>query len=282
MRWFIFSLLTVFFLSGCLLLPTERTRYYGKKYGFERQELKGTDFTHVVYFSHPNPQSETLHVYLEGDGRPWATRFQIAEDPTGWRPLMLQLMVLDHQPGLYLGRPCYDGFVKEKTCQPALWTSARHSKTVVDSMAAVLSRFIARHPVQHLEFFGHSGGGALAMLLAAKFPQTETVVTVAGNLDIDAWTKYHHYSRLLLSLNPAKQPALSPSIQQLHLLAGRDKVIPPKLVKPWIARQPQAQSCVISTFTHLCCWKKIWPSVVKFGTKAFPGCSQLNAEAGVL
>lgn len=271
------SLIPVFvvLLSGCVLLPTERTRYFATQYDFERQELKGTDFTHVVYFTRQTSPAETLHVYLEGDGLPWATRFTVAGDPTGWQPLMLQLMALDDKPSLYLGRPCYDGFAQETSCHPSLWTSARYSGTVVDSMVAVLSRIVIRQGIKHLRFFGHSGGGALAMLLAAKFPQTRSVVTVAGNLDTDAWTKLHRYSRLSLSMNPAHQPPLDSSIQQLHLLAGRDKNIPPRLVQHGISRQRDAQVCLIPTFSHRCCWNRIWTAVARFGTHQFLGCGHL-------
>ncbi|CAL1241117.1 protein of unknown function [Candidatus Methylocalor cossyra] len=47
------------------------------------------------------PAPSTLHVYLEGDGRPWQTRWHIAEDPTPREPVMLRLMARDHQAALY-------------------------------------------------------------------------------------------------------------------------------------------------------------------------------------
>jgi pimeloyl-ACP methyl ester carboxylesterase len=52
---------------------------------------------------------------------------------------------------------------------------------------------------------GHSGG-ALAILLAARVPQVVAVVTIAGNLDTDVWTKLHGYLRLQGSLNPIAAP----------------------------------------------------------------------------
>ena len=70
-------------------------------------------------------------------------------------------------------------------------------------MAAALSDILQRRPYQGLVLIGYSGGGVLAMLLAEQFPATQAVVTVAGNLDTDAWAIEHGYSPLRGSLNPA-------------------------------------------------------------------------------
>ena len=76
----------------------------------------------------------------------------------------------------------------------------------MSSMASALRRYLSRGDIDRLVWLGYSGGGTLAMLLAPRFDQTTDVVTVAANLDIDAWTDRHGYSRLSGSLNPARQP----------------------------------------------------------------------------
>ena len=50
-------------------------------------------------------------------------------------------------------------------------------------------------------FFGHSGGGALAVCWH-PLPETDAVATLQS--DIDAWTGHHGYSPLAGSLNPAE------------------------------------------------------------------------------
>ena len=110
---------------------------------------------------------------------------------------------------------------------------------------------------------GHSGGGALAMLLAYQLPDVTRVVTLAGNLDIEAWTQYHQYSPLYTSLNPGAQPLLRPEVNQWHLIGGVDRVIPAPLIKPVILRQPSARGFEFPGFGHGCCWESIWPDVLK-------------------
>ena len=53
---------------------------------------------------------------------------------------------------------------------------------------------------------GHSGGGTLAVLLAPRIEDVSGVVSIAANLDIDAWADHHNYDRLTGSLNPNSQP----------------------------------------------------------------------------
>ena len=154
--------------------------------------------------------SSTLHVYLEGDGTPWVYRVIVTPDPTPRRPLMLGLMSLDDAPSIYVGRPCYNGTSGASGCDDTLWTSARYSATVVDSMAKAIRVIARRGGYSALRLFGHSGGGTLALLLAPRLEGVLDVVTVAGNLDIEAWTRHHGYSPLRDSLNPASEPALAP------------------------------------------------------------------------
>ena len=48
-------------------------------------------------------------------------------------------------------------------------------------------RIVEAEDVDEIVWFGYSGGGALAVLLALRFPQSVAVITVAANLDIDGW-----------------------------------------------------------------------------------------------
>jgi len=142
---------------------------------------------------HGSQRSEplVLNVYLEGDGTPWRYRTIVMPDPTPRRPLMLELMSADPSWSLYLGRPCYNGTSRDAGCDNRLWTSARYSPQVVDSMASAIRVISERHDVDEIRLFGHSGGGALAVLLTEQLSNVKLIVTIAGNLDIDAWTDHH-------------------------------------------------------------------------------------------
>jgi pimeloyl-ACP methyl ester carboxylesterase len=250
-------------LASCAISPAGRIDQQARKYGFTPQEIQGEGFTHKVYHNSPVQSCGVLHVYLEGDGSPWIHGRYVSSDPTPRNPLMLRLMALDSAPSIYLGRPCYYGFADRPPCKPQYWTYGRYSHSILVSMAAVLRKFLVSGQYTGLVIFGHSGGGTLAMLLADRFAQTLAVITLAGNLDPQAWTTYHNYSALHTSLNPSQQAPLDPAIHQLHLVGARDSEIPPKLLHAAVARQKGAEIQIIPDFDHNCCWYALWPSVLK-------------------
>ena len=55
---------------------------------------------------------------------------------------------------------------------------------------------------KYLELVGYSGGGAIAVLVAARRSDVVGIRTVAGNLDTRAFCKYQHVSALDGSMNP--------------------------------------------------------------------------------
>ena len=258
-------------LVGCVSTPAQRIAQQAKAYGFVREVVSGDRFSHIVYLNNVTSHSKVLHVYLEGDGSPWLHGRIVAADPTPRNPVMLRLMALDEEPSLYLGRPCYHGLADDPPCKPEHWTHGRYSHTVLTSMATVLERLIYDGSYESLALFGYSGGGTLAMLLAERFPQTHTVVTLAGNLDPDAWTKLHGYSPLRSSLNPSRQLPLNPGIRQFHFAGGQDRNVPAEMIRTAVSHQHNAELTIFSQFNHSCCWEQLWPSVLKFiASGAYP------------
>ncbi len=261
----LFLCLLIPLLISCAISSGERIREIADNKHFSYRIEQSGGFSHAVFSNDKvTLASDALHVYLEGDGIPWRFRYVVSSDPTPRNPLMLDLMEKDPSSAIYVGRPCYNGFYNEPSCSSKLWTMARHSKPVVNSMAAVIERIRTERRVDKLHLYGHSGGGAMAMLLAARLKSVEVVVTLAGNLDLTAWTKYHGYTPLYGSVNPATQPFLDSSIQQLHLLGGKDKNIPVELVIDWIQLQANGLFYVFNDFTHNCCWAKAWSSVLSY------------------
>lgn len=199
-------LTSILFLVGCSSLAEEFARKAAER-GLKREVLTGARFQHVIYYK-PGSSSKTLHVYLDGDGIPWIAG-RPSDDPTPRNPLLLNLMALDSAPAVYLGRPCYHGARSIGSCASRFWLKDRYSEEVVVSLSAVISQLLQQGGYDNIAWFGHSGGGALAVLLAARFPQTLSVVTVAANLDLDAWAAYTGHNDLSGSLNPASLPPLS-------------------------------------------------------------------------
>lgn len=246
-------------LQACAT-SAQRVDRLAAEQGYRRVLLEGESFTHVAYLQGEPDPARALHVYLEGDGAPWlGGRF--AKYPTPRDPLMLKLMARDTAAAVYLGRPCYHGLQESKNCEAKWWTSHRYSEAVADSMAAALRNLAGeQHPVVLL---GHSGGGTLAMLMAERLSNVKTVVTLAGNLDIHAWTRKHNYPSLHGSLNPAERPPLPGHIRQLHLAGGRDRNVPAGFIQRVAASQPHtAEYRLFERYDHTCCWRDIWPAIL--------------------
>jgi pimeloyl-ACP methyl ester carboxylesterase len=233
-------------------------------YGFEQRVMVGAGFELRVFLNRrSDPVGDRLHVYIDGDGTPWLGPGRPAADPTPRNPLALRLMALDPKPAIYLGRPCYVETGGPEGCGPWHWTHGRYSAAVVESMHAVLRRLLAELPARQVVLIGFSGGGTLAMLLAARLRETVAVVTLGGNLDVAGWTRHHGYSPLVGSLDPASQPPLPKRIRQWHWVGARDRVVPPQLVVAAVSRQPQAAIEVLPNADHQCCWEELWPSLLQ-------------------
>jgi len=248
-------------LEGCAG-PAERFTARASALGFSAARVAGEGFAHVAYRpSGPRPDGgRVLHVYLDGDGTPWE-RGRPAPDPTPRKPLVLRLMALDRAPSVYLGRPCYHGLATTPPCVPALWTDARYSEAVVVSLAAAARQLLTMTGHAEVVWLGYSGGGTLAMLLAARMAETAGVVTVAANLDVDGWAELHGQSRLAGSLSPARLPPLPPRIYQRHYAGGRDRLVPPGIVAGGDI-SPEALK-VMPEYDHTCCWLELWPRVLE-------------------
>lgn len=219
-------------------------------------QVQGSRFLHKTVFM-PG-EGRSLHVYLEGDGRPWIHPRRVSLDPTPANPVMFSLFSLDDGPALYLGRPCY-WQVEDAACEPKWWTSHRYAEAVVDSLDRAIDHY--RGYVE-IRLFGYSGGGSLAMLLAARRADVTDLVTIAANLDIAAWTALHGYSPLRGSLNPAEMDPLPGRIRQHHFAASADKNVPPELIETAAKKQANAVITVVDGYNHACCWETIWPEVL--------------------
>jgi dienelactone hydrolase len=174
-------------------------------------------------------------------------------------------MSQDQQASVYLGRPCYHGFSQYFPCTTRLWTSHRFSPAVVDSMAAAITRVSSLFKAKQIVLIGYSGGGTLAMLLAERFSNILGVITIAANLDINAWTNHHGYPSLSGSLNPDLRPLLSERVWQLHLAGLLDENVPVSLISAFVKKQHSARLLVFDKYDHHCCWEEIWPSILALG-----------------
>jgi hypothetical protein len=254
----VLAILALALLSGCAT-PAERFAETAAGMGFEQSMVTGAGFRHVLFWKNRSRADAVLHVYIDGDGTPDIGGYPAA-DPTSRNPLMLRLLALDPGPAVLLGRPCYDGLADDPGCRPALWMDERYSEAVVASMAAALREILAQGPYRRVAWFGHSGGGSLAVLLAARVPETAAVITVAANLDVDAWAASRRARPLIGSLNPARQAALPAGIVQRHYAGAGDEVVPPEVTRKGLG--PGVSLTVVPDYDHRCCWETMWPAIL--------------------
>lgn len=264
------SCVLVGLLCGCVVSPSERAEGLARRAGASVSVVHGTVFDHIVVSRGFDPNSATLHIYFSGDGTPWIHRTQIASDPTPRDPVALRLMLEDPSPSIFLGRPCYSGTMDAPQCDGQLWTSARYSDAVVESMAIALSQLLAPSHASRVVLFGYSGGGVLAVLVANRVARIDTVVSVGANLDTHAWTALHGYSELDKSVNPSRE-TIRGSLSQIHLVGENDRNVPPSIVMMFAEGRPNVEVRVISGFDHHCCWVKAWPELLRtFEAPAHP------------
>jgi hypothetical protein len=258
----------ILFLTACSAVPTPEQRgqladTLASSQRWSAVNLPSGLFNLVAYLpTHPVPD-ERLTVYIEGDGFAWITSTQPSTDPTPRDPLALRLALA--QPdgnAAYLARPCQYVDAKASNCHRRYWTDARFALDVVNASDLALSQLKARFGAQKLTLVGYSGGGSIALLLAAHRNDVDQVVTVAGNLDHHAWTTHHRLKPLSESLNPVDNLPELQSILQIHFVGEMDINTTPELAQDFAQRFPVQQRPQIrpeANFDHHCCWVETWP-----------------------
>ncbi|MDV7888924.1 alpha/beta hydrolase [Pseudomonas aeruginosa] len=236
-------------LAGCQS-PREALQQLADEHGRQLEILPGQPFPLAMLAPQGAEKANRLRVYLEGDGRAWATATQPSLDPSPHNLLVARLAVDDPSPNAYLARPCQ--FVMAPACEPSLWTHQRFSQEVVTSLSQALDQLKQRYGNREFELVGYSGGAALALLLAAQRDDVALVQTLAGNLSPRLWAEMKGLSPLHGSLDPLDYRDHLASIPQRHLVGDADDIVPASLATTYLMRlHPYACSqVVISLATH--------------------------------
>ena len=263
------------FLALALLLPAcatvpapstarEEAQTLARSAGFAPLPLQGGGLTLAAWAK--NGTGADLVVYIEGDGHAWDDRRTPSQDPTPRDPLVLRLAALDPAPTLlYLARPCQYQPELPQGCDARLWTSARYGLPTVLALSQALDQAKAALGATRLHLVGYSGGGALAVLLAARRSDVADILTVAANLDTAAWTAHHNISPLTESLNPADSARSVAAIPQTHVAGAGDAVVPPFLCRRFLERMgqaPRARCLDLDGLDHRHGLEARWPDIL--------------------
>lgn len=259
-------------INGCsyqsAIVRIENADQQAKEYDWQRSVLETNSFELVSYVPTNTTEAKILTVYIEGDGFAWKNSHRASSDPTPHNPVALNL-ALKHPKGAaaYLARPCQYHIDLDNTslCSQSYWTNKRYSKEVVDASEKALTQLKERFGATQLILIGYSGGATIAALLAVQRNDVIQLITVAGNLNHQAWTTLHNLSPLTGSLNPSDYRDKLQTIPQIHFVGENDKNIPATLVQDFIATYDSGdftQVIVVPEQSHNCCWQDIWQSLI--------------------
>ena len=234
---------------------------------FKSTELKGGEFILQVYYRF-DQLGAPLSVYIEGDGKAWLNKNRASRNPSPRNPIGLKLAVRD--PGknvMYIARPCqYVSFEKNPQCDYTYWTNRRFAPEVIASVSAVIDLGKKKAKASKVNLIGYSGGGAVALLAAARRSDVTSIRTVAGNIDHRVWTKQHKVDSLNGSLNAADVADKVSAISQIHYVGERDKVIGRYVTESFIFKAG-SENCIqlkmVSGATHTKGWETLWPKLIR-------------------
>jgi hypothetical protein len=262
---FTIALLT---LTACVSIPSIEQRTSTSNQLAENQswhpEMIVTDSFDLMSYQPIQIMAATvLTVYIEGDGFAWRTRSVVSTDPTPINPIGLKF-ALNHPNGnaAYLARPCqYVGGNHARGCDKSYWTDKRFAEKVIAASNQAITALKKKFGATQLQLVGYSGGGAIAALLAARRDDVIRLMTVAGNIDHQAWINAKQLSPLTGSLNPTDYWRELSTIEQIHFTGGRDPIIGTFVAQSYKRHFSDDKNITIITlpnFDHHCCWVEQW------------------------
>jgi len=261
-------------LSGCAALDRDAHADALAEPAHLRRQLVNTGPFVLTAFSRISQPRKPLRVYIEGDGVAWLSRTEPALDPTPRKATGLALAAKDLAPNVvYLARPCqFTPMAMNPRCGIPYWTGKRFAADVVESMNAAVSHFAALTPGQPVELVGYSGGGAVAVLIAARRSDVVSIRTVAGNLDDEFVNRLHDVSPMPESEDAIDFARRVASIAQVHFSGAKDSVVPPSVALRFVnATGTQcAQVLIVSGLAHDSDWSQRWPTLLKIVPTCHP------------
>ncbi|PHS31637.1 MAG: alpha/beta hydrolase [Methylophaga sp.] len=256
-------------LTACVSIPkveerSDTANQLAAHFGWQSYIITTDSFNLMSYQARQFSPESILTIYIEGDGFAWRTRSIPSMDPTPINPVGLQL-ALNHPGGsnaVYLARPCqYVGGANAIACDKNDWTTGRFSEEVIAMSNQAVTALKAKFGASQLQLIGYSGGGAVAALIAARRSDVIRLISIAGNLDHQAWTKEKHLSPLTGSLNPVDYWRELTPIEQIHFIGGNDPIMGSFVAQSYQRHfngEGRIQIITLPDFDHHCCWAEQW------------------------
>lgn len=229
-------------------------------------------------FERVGADTDTVVVYIEGDGLNFLSRGQISADPTPLHPFALRLARLDPTDAvIYAARPCQ--YVRDvSSCTYPIWTDGRMGDDVIRRYDRFLDQIRVRHQqIKSFHLVGYSGGGGVAVLLAARRPDVMSIRTIAGNVDTEMFTRLHDLTPMSSSLNPADVADRVCRMPQIHYVGIDDTRVPIDIAQSYMRSMAlktgsEKLPCVhvvrVPHADHVDGWMSYWADTVR----TIPAC----------
>jgi hypothetical protein len=265
-RFFLQLLIFSAALQGCATSYVDAVRnaeHLSQEAGFTPQLVKGGDFW-ITTYQKISDTSQPINIYIEGDGKVFANRDFISDNPTPRELMFLKLALSDPRPNVvYLARPCqYTAVELNPTCSKQYWTDYRLSEETILAMNEAINSITKN---SRFNLIGFSGGGGAAVLIASKNTNVQNILTIAANLDTDAFADHHKRKLMSGSLNPIHYVDAVKNIPQLHLSGSKDTVVPPFIGKRFVDQIHTgcAKHKIISGAEHNANWNRHWQNIIQ-------------------
>lgn len=162
------------------------------------------------------------------------------------------------QPGQYTAAAASPG-------DSSWWSDRRFSNEVVNAMNEAIDSMLAESGGNKINLIGYSGGAAIAVLIASRRTDVNSLRSVAGNLDPEGVSRHHRVRPLMGSLNPMDIAGSLRGLPQRHFVGSKDAVIPPFVAQSFMKRAGSLygrEITIVEGANHVKRWREKWKSLL--------------------
>ena len=222
-----YCFLLALLLSGCAwITPNPK--------GFIDKKIETEYLTFSVWEKEGIELGKPLRVYLDGDGNPNPSEkiglYYAQQDPTN--------------NVIYMGRPCQ--WSKDKICKskPEIYKGQRFHPEIIREIEEVVLYLKNKYKAPEIELIGYDGGATVALNLATQM-NVKRVITIAGILDTNAYTRYNELPEMPDAQNPADKLSVLADVEQIHYVGGNDEITPRRAAERFVAKMQNPKSATV-------------------------------------
>ncbi|MBO7483675.1 MAG: hypothetical protein J6T55_00945 [Alphaproteobacteria bacterium] len=214
-------------LSGCAWITPHPS-------GFVDKKIETEYLTFSVWEKEGIEKGKPLRIYIEGDGNP---------NPSD--KIALYYAQQDPTPNvIYMGRPCQWSADKICKSKPEIYKGQRFHPEIIREIEEVVLYLKNKYKAPEIELIGYDGGATIALDLATQM-NVKRVITIAGILDTNAYTRQNDVPEMPDAQNPADRLATLADIPQIHYVGGNDEITPRRSAERFVAKMQDPRSAKV-------------------------------------